>query len=73
MGDPHSINSVCDLSPHSSVFMMSPKICEDTRTMTDEVGAMEPPITGVPGPSLATFKCHVFFLLLVLKDGEFCK
>lgn len=38
----------------------------------DEVRAMEPPISGVLGTSLATFKRHVFFLLLVLKDGEFC-
>lgn len=39
----------------------------------DEGGAMEPPITGVLGTSLATFKRHVFSLLLVLKDGELCK
>lgn len=60
------------LDPQLSIHD-APKIREDTRMMMDELGAMEPPIAGVPGTSLATFKCHVFLLLLVLKDGGFCK
>lgn len=58
------------LDPQLSIHD-APKIREDTRMRMDEVGAMEPPVTGVPGTSLVTFKCHVFFLLLVLKDGDF--
>lgn len=38
-----------------------------------EVMTMEPPVWGVLGLSLTAFKCYVFFLLLVLKDEEFCK